>query len=174
MLRITFAIALLARAAAAASHADLSLDLQLPAKLPTPQPVLYGSVRNYGPDPAENVVVIATTSNGHRFELPLGTVSSPLGQPFTLTFPKEDAAFDIDVRVTTTTPDSDNVNDAVSGPVQVTSAAKLSFYFNYPYADPGQPVVYDLRVRNNGPTDARPRTSPVRPTRVRTCGEPMP
>ena len=93
VLRITFALLLLARGAAAASHADLFVDLNLPARLPAGQPVLSGGVRNNGPDAAENVTITATTSNGQRFDIPMGTVYPGSGRAFTLTFPGENADF---------------------------------------------------------------------------------
>src|SRR5436853_2785524 len=141
-LRITvLAVALAARAAAAASHADLFIDLQpLPARLPASRPLLSGAVRNNGPDAAENVVVVATASNGQHLEIPVGTVNPIGGQPFTLTFPASDAEFRLEVRVSSTTPDPDSVNDAVSGTVQITSAPDLSVSLTTPTADPGRPA----------------------------------
>jgi Right handed beta helix region len=154
VLRITFLLLLLARGAAAASHADLFVDLNLPARLPAGQPILFGGVRNNGPDAAENVTITATTSNGQRFDIPIGTVYPTAGLPFTLTFPGQNADFRLDVRVSSTTPDPDSANDTASGPVHVTDAPELTLWFDYPTADPGQAVVYETRIANMGINDA--------------------
>src|SRR5213592_4138374 len=153
-LHMIFAVALMARAAAAASHADLFIDLQLPAKLQTRHPILTGSVRNNGPDAAENVKVTATTSDGQRFDFSLGTVYPIAGQPFTLVFPEDEAEFRLDVRATSTTADPDSVNDTVSGPLQVSSAPKLYFSLDAFPADPGEAVIYNARFFNSGFNDA--------------------
>jgi uncharacterized repeat protein (TIGR01451 family) len=151
---ILFALALFAPAAFAASHADLAISLNLPLRLASSQPVISGGVYNNGPDVAENVTVVAATSNGGQFVIPIGTLPLRASQGFTLTLPSGDATLRVEAHVSSTTPDPDGANDTASGSVQVTSAPQLSFYLQSAPAEPGQPVVYEAALTNDGANDA--------------------
>ncbi len=153
--------------AAATRHADLSLEMSLPPRIAAWRPIeLYATVRNNGPDAAENVTVLATASNGASVLTSFDcggadptrcpTIAAGNAERFEIRIPHDgtNASFRLDLRVVSTTNDVDSTNDSVSGTVQISNAPLLRFTLSSPVADPGEFIEYEARIYNDLDNDA--------------------
>lgn len=153
--------------AAPGSHADLGLQLEVAERASAGEPVYpFAEVRNYGPDPAENVVI--TASEG-RFADGTGCLADdesrctikllPAGQyiALRLILPPQNDLRNIHLRldVTSTTPDPNQANNHGARSVAITFATAMRFHLNAPVADPGQTIEVESRIMNDSYIPAR-------------------